>query len=52
MLKCLWFLEFQRRSEEIPEQIFHYNPQREGEDLRIDVYSLVLQTYIILTLLY
>lgn len=38
MLKCLWFLEFQRRSEEIPEQIFHYNPQREGEDSLIDIY--------------
>lgn len=38
MLKCLWFLEFQRCSEEIPEQIFHYNSQREGEDLLIDFY--------------
>lgn len=38
MLKCLWFLEFQRCSEEVPEQIFHYNPQREGEDLLIDFY--------------
>lgn len=38
MLKCLWSLEFQRRSEEIPEQIFHHNPQREGEDSLIDIY--------------
>lgn len=38
MLKCLCSLELQRRSEEVPEQIFHYNPQREGEDSLIGIY--------------
>lgn len=38
MLKCLCSLELQRRSEEVPEQILHYNPQREGEDSLIGVY--------------